>query len=418
MTDLTIRQIQQEEAADYIRIMFWAAGRPVDEEFVEEQRKAFSLDLALAAFSKDGMIGTIGTRSLSLTLPGGRAVPVAAIGQGGVLPSHTRRGAMRALMLEALRAAREREEPLAAWTTSEWPIYERYGGGPASFSASYRLSGPGRSALRDAYQPLGRVRMVDSKVALKLLPELHQRASRRNGGVPRDHSYWKRAVDRLQSGASLDVLESRRDLPASLFCTRFDDAGRADGCCVYRVHQNWKAGLSRATLEVLYFLTTSPESAIDLWSFLLGTDLVADVRIPHGSVDEALRWLLVDGRRLETLGIQDHMWLRLITPAVVLGHRSFPALPAPLRIKIHDPLQFGHGTLEIHSDGSTTDVAATEGAPEVAMGIGTLSSLVLGGTSVWSLAAAGRIEAFTQRALSRTAMAFGAVESPFVDTSF
>jgi len=420
MSAFTIRAIKDDEVESYVTTMFWAAGRPVDTAFIAEQRSAFSLARAFAAFDGKELVGTIGTRSLSMTLVGGAHVPIAAIGQGGVLPTHARKGAMRALMLRSLDAAREHEEPLAAWTTSEWPLYERYGGGPATFSAAYRLRALGRSTLRRPIDVQGRVRMITHDEALNIVPELHHRAARRQpGGVPRDLSYWERAFGRLKAGTSLDVLESRRDLPAALFCASVDGENCYDGLCVYRVHQRFEAGLFQSEMEILYFIVASHDAEAALWSLLMGTDLVSSIFIGHAPVENPLRWLLKDGRRMETVGSQDHVWLRLLDPVAVLGSRWFTRLHLPLTVKIHDPSGApGDMTIEIHSDGVRTEVTTTSAIADVEMEIGTLSSLVLNGNNVWNLAAAGRIVYASYDSLVKAAIAFANTEPAFTDTSF
>jgi predicted acetyltransferase len=419
MSPFAFRPITSDEIIPYVRTMFLAAGRHVDDDFVEEYQSTLEVDRALAAFDGDKLIGTVGTRSLRITLPGGSNLPIAAIGQGGVLPSHTRKGAMRELMLRSFNGAKERGEPLAAWTTSEWPLYDRYGGGPATFSATYLLRHAGRGALRETDRRQSSVSLKSSDEALELLPELHARASRRPGGVARDRAYWKVVLARLDQGRSLDVLESRRDLPAALYCTSIDDNGTCDGCCAYRVNQDWHGGLFRSQLELMFFVSANASADASLWTFLLNLDLVESVLLPHRPVDEPLRWMLNDGRRLETVGVHDHVWLRILDPVVALKQRWFPAMPSPFRLRVYDPLKLANAsTLEISSDGATTTVDHSQAMPDVELDIGTLSALLLGGNSVWTLAASDRIKAASGQALATAAGAFAGAEPPFTDTSF
>lgn len=419
MAVVTVRPIANGELESYIRTMFWAAGRPVDNAFVDEQRRTFTLERALAAFDGRELIGTVGTRPLRMTLPGGKSVPIAAIGQGGVLPSHTRMGVMRELMMRSFLAARESGEPLAAWTTSEWPLYERYGGGVGTFSATYLLRKLGHEAIRRDSTTESRARVGEVDQALTELPELHARASTRVGGVARPASYWQLLVDRLRSGRSQDPLESRTDLPGPMICISTGPRGECDGCCVYRVHQRWQAGLYQSQMEIISFVYATQDAARSLWTLLMRTDLVQSILIPHSSLSQPLRWMLCDGRQLEMLAMQDHVWLRLLDPIRVFKERKFPALQTPLRIHFHDPLNLAEdATLEIISDGEATSVAPTSAKPTVETDIGTLSALILGGNSVWDLANAGRISFDGAQALEQLAYAFMSGPLPFTDTSF
>ncbi len=399
--------------------MFTAAGRPVDAGFIDEQRRVFDLDRAIAAFDGDELVGTIGSRPLRMTLPGGGDIAIAAIGQGGVLPSHTRQGIMKELVMLSLRAALEHEEPLAAWTTSEWPLYERYGAGVATFSATNRLKGLRVNSLRKPADVRQSVRLVSARRALRLLPRLHLRCSQRPGGVPRDVRYWRHLISRLEQGKSADVLESQADFSAAFYCLSKDGSDRENGCCIYRIHQKWDGGLPNSELEIVTFMYTDESAALSMWSFLLRIDLVGSILIPHAPIQNLLRWMLVDGRRIETLGVQDHIWLRVLAPIQVLERRRFPPMLEPLTLQIFDPIGFtDKTTLKLISDGMATEVHATTNNPDIEMDIGMLSALVLGGHSVLDLAASGRIRGTSRDALLRLAYAFTGCQLPYTDTSF
>jgi predicted acetyltransferase len=419
MTSFTVRRIEPDEFGSYVRVMFWAAGRAADDAFITERQKSFEIDRSFAAFEGGELIGTIGTRSLSMSLPGGRQVPIAAIGQGGVLPSHTRRGAMKELMFVALRDALERGEPLAASTTSKWTLYGRYGWGPGNYKAEYRIANLARATPRDLEIPEGSVRLACAAEVLPALPPLHVRASRTPGGVPRDYAYWEGILRSMDAGLPLDPLVTSPSLPPAQYCLRRDAAGLVDGCAIYRIHQVWHKGLFQSELDIVFLIAASAEASRALWLFLLGVDTIESVRLAHRPVDEPLRWLLKDGRRLETVDIEDHIWLRILDPIRALQQRSFPALSSSIRIKAHDPLQIvGKSTIEIMSNGLETQVAYCAAEPEVEMDISVLSSLLLNGNCVRSLATAGLVSFDSERSLIKLACACAPIENPFTDTSF
>jgi predicted acetyltransferase len=398
--------------------MFLAAGRSVDEDFIKEQSEVFELDRAFAAFEGKDLVGTVGTRSLQLTLPGGKQLPIAAIGQGGVLPSHTRRGIMRELMNRSMSEALKRSEPLAAWTTSEWPLYQRYGGGPATFTASYRVRHAARDILRDGTTN-EQIKVVTSQELLGLLPDLHVKSTRNPGGVPRNRAYWKRLIGLLDGGQSPDVLETRRDYPAAIYCVSTDRAQAITGACAYRVHQEWSSGIFQSQAEVMFLVASTIAAEETLLRMLLGLDLVDTVLLPHRPLPDRLRWMLKDGRRLETLSVTDHLWLRIFDPVVVLENRWFPPLPMPIVLGITDQSGFtSASTVEINSDGMCTTVATTNSQADAEMDIATLSAILLGGNSVGDFASSNRISTKSPSTLSALATAFAPVEVPFTDTSF
>ena len=82
-----------------------------------------------------------------LTVPGGQ-VKAAGVTIVGVLPTHRRRGYLRAMMRSQIDAARERGEPVAVLWATEDTIYGQFGFGMASMAAEIdicRASTPRRS---------------------------------------------------------------------------------------------------------------------------------------------------------------------------------------------------------------------------------------------------------------------------------
>ncbi len=210
---LEIKTIVPENAPDYIRTMFWATGLNPTDAFIEEQVNSFELPRAFGVFEDGRCVGTVGTRTLSMMLTNSTAASMAAIGQGGVLPTHTRRGIMVMLMEASLKNAMEMNEDIAGWTTSEWSIYERYRPGLATYSASYRIDGISRNLLRPDLIPGNTVEMTDPFELMPQLADIHKRSSSKTGNVPREQKYWDRLVSRLLRGQSQNLLDPRSDLP-------------------------------------------------------------------------------------------------------------------------------------------------------------------------------------------------------------
>src|SRR5690606_24987234 len=77
------------------------------------------------------LVGTAAAYSFNLAVPGG-TVPMAAVTQVAVSPTHRRRGLLTALLEAVHDQAVERGEPLAGLTASEGGIYRRFGYGVAT----------------------------------------------------------------------------------------------------------------------------------------------------------------------------------------------------------------------------------------------------------------------------------------------
>ena len=110
------------------------------EDEVEARRPLTDIARSLGAYDEEGRLcGAARAFGTQLTVPGGATVPCAAVTSVGVLPTHTRRGHLTRLMSAQLDEVAERGEPVAALIAAEYPIYGRYGYGPATEAVSLRI---------------------------------------------------------------------------------------------------------------------------------------------------------------------------------------------------------------------------------------------------------------------------------------
>ena len=105
-----------------------------DEELAERLIRVLPAERVYAAWEGGRTVGGLGAFPFRLTVPGGR-VSAAGVTIAGVLPTHRRRGILRAMMRAQLDAAHARGEPVAYLWATESTIYGRFGFGLASFAA-------------------------------------------------------------------------------------------------------------------------------------------------------------------------------------------------------------------------------------------------------------------------------------------
>lgn len=250
-------------------------------EAVVEPERTFVVD------DGDLLVGTGGAFSYELALPGG-AVPLAAVTEVGVAPTHRRRGILRSLMDALVDQAIERGEPLAGLTASEGAIYRRFGYGVATRFQSVTVD-RARSAEVVTPAATGRVRLVTEIEAATVVPGVWDRHWRRTPGELSRNAGWWRAE-------TLDP-ESERDGASARYVVVHDGAdGVADGFAVYRVKQDWSPGSAGHELRVVELAAADDAVEAALLRYLLDVDLVATVRWPAAPVDLPLRWRLVDPR--------------------------------------------------------------------------------------------------------------------------
>src|SRR5882724_5432861 len=184
-----VRAIQPEELDALLLVDQRAfGGAPPSPERGRSWAEA-ELPRTRLAFDGDEAVGVSRNYSFELTLPGGAALPAAAVSWVGVAPTHRRRGVLTRLMAALHDDAREHDEPVAMLTASESNIYGRFGYGVATWRLGLSAE---RSAVRfrsDASP--GRVRMVARGEAEKILPEIYESLRHlRAGSVTRPDYWW------------------------------------------------------------------------------------------------------------------------------------------------------------------------------------------------------------------------------------
>ncbi|HEX9342652.1 MAG TPA: GNAT family N-acetyltransferase, partial [Actinomycetota bacterium] len=157
---IEIRPIAAEEFPAYCQVPANAFGQTLTPERVKDWSEGFELDRTLAAFDGDRIVGTGGADSLELTLPGGTVIPVGGLTAISVLPTHRRRGILRAIMERHFQDVEARGEVVSALLASESAIYSRFGYGPATYGADLEID-PRSSAFLRPPPGGGRARLLD-----------------------------------------------------------------------------------------------------------------------------------------------------------------------------------------------------------------------------------------------------------------
>jgi GNAT superfamily N-acetyltransferase len=142
-----------EDATEWVRTLASGLlGNPYDDEFprrVHNWARDWLAERTWAVRDRGRIVGTLATEPRTLTVPAGvsgsRDVPIDALTGVSVAATHRRRGLLTQMISASLADARDRGDALSALIAAEWPIYGRFGYGPAARSAeyTYRPRGPG-----------------------------------------------------------------------------------------------------------------------------------------------------------------------------------------------------------------------------------------------------------------------------------
>ncbi len=406
-----IRPVTPDELPAFIRVDGAAYSSPQTNEEIESARGPFEFDRSLAAIEDGRFIGSAAAMSFDLTLPRYATTPVGGVTWVAVLPTHRRRGVLTALMRRQLEDVRARGEALAVLTASESAIYRRFGYGAATSVIYTEIERAHSAFLAPQIYP-GRYRLVEHETAInEVLPPLYDDVRRACvGELSRIAAKWRSQY--RTPNAPFNGFGPR------LYAVYESASGQVDGAVIYRAKLEWTNGVPDGTLEVIELIARSPEVYAALWRYCLDVDLIARVRGWRRPVDEPLRWLLADPRRLKVDTLADNLWVRLLDIPAALSARRY-ATAGRLTFEVSDaflPDIAGRYTLEAGSDAA--DCARSDHPADLSLDIASLGAAYLGGVSFTNLAQAGLIREDTPGALARADAMFTAFPAPYCSTPF
>lgn len=378
---IEIAPARPDQYVDLIATFGMAFGFDADNESQNERFKEMcEWDRTRVAYDGPDMVGTSGAFSLEMTVPG------ATMACGGttivsVVPTHRRRGILRAMMDQHLDDVREREEPIAALWASDSAIYGRFGYGCAATGVDIEIDRTHVGFHRLAPDPAP-VRVVGAEEAASLLPPVYDSVR------PTIPGYFARSEAWWRNRRLVDDPDSRDGATRFRYAITEVD-GHATGYVQYRVKEQWSDGHGAGTVRIRELLGTDPASWSGLWRYVLSHDLVAKITASLRSTDEPLLEMLA-ARRRATLQPSDTLWVRVMDPKAALEGRRYEAI-ADVVVDLHDPLD---GTvtawhLDLSPEGAT--VEPSQQTATVALDVEDLSACFMGWSRFGTLQAAGRV---------------------------
>lgn len=392
--------------ADWLRTVTTGFHRPspITEEEVAAKRDGLSPERCHGAYDERGRcVGALRTFAQELTVPGGAFVRSEAVTNVAVLPTHRRRGLMSSLMEPALALAKERGEVCATLISAEYPIYGRYGFGPAAWTSSLEvdIADTGLNRQRPVSED-GRIELVEAEEFRARAPEMFERFRRlpdSAGVVDRSARWWLTHTGGLR-------------YPEDGFTDRFhvvyrspggtDTApgtgsgggpggGTVQGIATYRTESDWEGTAPRSTVEVLRLHAVTPAAERALWHYLLTLDWAVRLRADSRPPDDILPLLLPNPRAAQITALADYLWLRPLDVPALLTARTYPVSGA-LVLQVTDGagLADGRFRLEATPDGSTC--TPTTAAADLTLPVGSVARLALGDESASRLLRLGLLD--------------------------
>lgn len=387
--DPVVRTVAEEEFAEWLRGTKLGFHRlpEVSSEELAARLPHVELDRTWGAFEGARAVGALRTMPRRLTVPGGGELPADAVTQVSVLPTHRRRGLLSRMVARSLAAARERGDACAILVAAEYPIYGRFGFGPATATTEFEVE-IARSGLDPRYGgPEGgaRVELVDAQEAYTLLPEIFDRfrgLPERQGAIDRPDYRWRTQL-------ALANFPGAERTP-TLHAVHRDASGTPQGAVAYTVDEHWEAKLPCQTAQVHDLFAVTPEAERALWRHVLSLDWVARVRSGTRAPDDVLPLLLPDPRAARTLAHADFLWLRPLDVPRMLGARRY-AGPGSLVLDVRDTAGLAGGRFRLDAGAEGAACTPTREEAELSLDVGELGALYLGGESAVRLASVGRV---------------------------
>lgn len=405
-----VRTITDNEIPAYVAAMLAGFSEHGGPEVAEHMRPGIDTDRTLAAFDGDRVVGTARAFGADMTVPGGGRLPVGAVTNVTVLPTHRRRGLLTEMMRQQLADVVDRGEPLAVLIAAEAPIYGRFGYGPAIWRATVRVDS--RAAGWAGPEPQRDVEMTELADLRTVAPDVYEASRAARPGTLRRHDWmWAR---RLGERAGADELA---DL-GKQFHVVTRDGGRVDGFMRYSIKDHWESMRPMSTVVVHELCTASPAAAAALWRYALTMDWCVAVEAGDRPVDDSLPWLLADLRQVVTTDVTEFVWARVLDVPTALAGRTYGAEDR-IVVEVVDPFlpdRGGRFALDGSPDGATC--APTDAAADLTLSARELGASYFGGTPLARAAGAGLVDEHSDGAVARFDRLFVSAPAPWCSTMF
>jgi predicted acetyltransferase len=406
-----LRPITADEWGPFARSMMATFGEVPRGPYQETPPPTAELDRSLGLLDGNRFAVTAGIYSREMSVPGG-VVPTAGVTWVTVAPTHRRRGLLTAVMrrqLDEVHAAGR--EPVAALWAAESSIYGRFGYAPAAQRGGWTGSAPRLRLRPDVDCGTGAVRLVDVEEFRPAAVAVHDQARRLvPGNLARSDVWWDRQLR--------DDPEQRDGATARQLALYTETDGAVTGYATYRITgREDERSDPDSTLTAEEVRAVTPAAYAALWGFLFSHDLVRTVRAPRASVDDPVRHLLADPRAWRAQPT-DALWVRLVDVGAALSARRYPAR-LDMVFEVRDRFcDWNDGRWHVwgHPAGAFCD--RTDRDPDLVLDIEALSAVYLGGESLATLHAAGRVTEISPGAVTQASTAFRWPVTPWCPDDF
>ncbi|MDX3520323.1 GNAT family N-acetyltransferase [Streptomyces scabiei] len=397
--DTAVRPVTEDEIPAWLNALntgFLRAPESLSDQELKDRSFHIDPSRTLAAFDESRthapltpadtaqVVATFRSFPQELTAVGGRTVPADAISNVTVSPTHRRRGLLTRMMAQDLTAAKERGDVVATLIAAEYPIYGRYGFGPATWTTEYAVDVP-RTGLDPRWSgPAdgGRVDLVDGAAVRALGPALHDRLRHAlPGAVSRDERWWRVNTGDLRTSSSWTD---------PFYAVYRSAAGEVEGLVSYEADDSWQMKQPQNTADVNWLIATTPAAERALWHYLCSIDWITKVKSGWRAPDDLLPHFFPDPRAVSVTTQADWLWVRILDVVRALEARTY-AGTGTLVLEIVDAGGFAQGRYRLDAGPDGASCVPTSEDGDLVLNASDLAVLWLGDESAVRLAALGRV---------------------------
>ena len=411
--DLVLRSPTDDaELRAFYEPLATAFGEDVSTGEMDAERPLMELDRLINAFEGERRIGSSGSFSMQLTVPGGAVVPAAGITAVGVVPDARRRGVLRRMMEWLLADAARRGEPVAILWASEAAIYQKFGFGMSTQVSSFEVD-RARVVFREPLPPRDdvRIRMVDLDEGTRIGMAIYEQVQAVvPGSIARPEDTWRNLL--------MADHEWMRNGNGPKYRIVLEVDGVPRGYAVYRIKGEFGPTGPANTVQVIEVQALDPESEQRMWEWLASMDLATIIRGYRQPYPNPLQLRLREPRRLG-LVVGDGLWLRFVDVAAALAAPAYAGEGSVVLELTDELLPSNAGSWEISStsSGAATVGRATRPA-DLSLDVSALAAVYLGAWRFRDLAAAGRATECRPGATFDADRLFAAERAPYANTMF
>lgn len=410
MVDSEIRRLTDDDIPAALRVVSEAMLGSTSEETLAGWGTMWQPEECHGAFSPDGQVlGVVRWFADEVAVPGG-ALPAAGVTAVAVRTTHRRQRLLTRLMDAQLADINDAKVPIALLIAAEWPIYWRFGYGPAIDGCGYEV------ATRSARFLQPRTGSVELLPPADLQPHLEAAHDARWARTPgslrrRQPLVWERiaGADRWP-GDTTDPGQRRGAVWR-------DPAGVVRGAVAYKVADAWTRNRPSGTAEVNMLVGDTPEAERELWRHLCELDWITTVKAELRAVDDPLPFFLTDGRAAAQIDRSDAIWARILDVPAVFAARRSPVAGRTV-VQVDDPQGYAEGTWAIALGPEEGVATPTDDAPDLVMPASALGALYFGGHTARRLADAGWVTELVPGAVDHLSSLLAPPTAPWSTTHY